>query len=324
MRRSSPGKMTRSYDAGGGGGGRGLLACYVVRAKPRPSKWDDAQRWLSSSRALPDDDRRRSSCADDRLLLPSASQKGRLSWSAADAAVPAGLGAPAEDGEAGAETKRVDAVLAYGIMQQQPRCLSLRDIGTEMTPAASKEPSRANTPRATTLSASPAPAPSTAGRASATPHTPRRRPDVTTGGVSPPRHAAAACEGADSEERGDAAAAVSSPATAWDAAERAKHMARYRREEMKIQAWENRRRQKAELEMKMTEAKAERMKLRAREKTASKLASAQAAAREKRAAAEAKLSRRAARVGDKADALRRTGHLPSSSGFSLKLPLMCS
>ena len=28
---------------------------------------------------------------------------------------------------------------------------------------------------------------------------------------------------------------------------------RYRREEMKIQAWENRRRQKAELEMKMTE-----------------------------------------------------------------------
>lgn len=140
---------------------------------------------------------------------------------------------------------------------------------------------------------------------------------------------------------------------------------RYRREEMKIQAWENRRRQKAELKMKMTEvinmttfhshhpsikprdspntkaevnynengldfccgmqAKAERMKLRAREKTASKLASAQAAAREKRAAAEAKLSRRAARAGDKADVLRRTGHLPSSSsGFSLKLPLMCS
>ncbi|CAN6238557.1 unnamed protein product [Urochloa humidicola] len=330
MRRSSPGMMSRSYEAGGGGGGRGLLACYVVRAKPRPSKWDDAQRWLSSSRAPPDDDRRRSSCADDRLLLPSASQKGRLSWSAADpaAAVPAGLGAPAEDGEAeaeaGAETKRVDSVLAYGNMQPQPRCLSLRDIGTEMTPAASKEPSRSNTPRATTFSAAPSPSPSTAGRASAT-HTPRRR---RGGGVSPPGHAAAAGEGgADAEERKEAAAAAAavSPATAWDAAERAKHMARYRREEMKIQAWENRRRQKAELEMKMTEAKAERMKLRAREKTASKLASAQAAAREKRAAAEAKLSRRAARVGDKADALRRTGHLPSSSsGFSLKLPLMCS
>jgi hypothetical protein len=71
------------------------------------------------------------------------------------------------------------------------------------------------------------------------------------------------------------------------------------------------------------QAKAERMKLRAQEKTASKLASAQAAAREKRAQAEAKLNRRAARV-DRADALRRTGHLPSSSSvFSLKLPLMC-
>lgn len=74
------------------------------------------------------------------------------------------------------------------------------------------------------------------------------------------------------------------------------------------------------------QAKAERMKRRAQEKTASKLASAQAAAREKRAQAEAKLNRRAARVGDRADALRRTtGHLPSSSSvFSLKLPLMCS
>ncbi|RLN09103.1 uncharacterized protein C2845_PM11G10360 [Panicum miliaceum] len=352
MRRSSQGMMSLSYDAGGGSG-RGLLACYV-RAKPRPSKWDDAQRWLSSSRA-PDDDRRRSSCADDRLLLPSASQKGRHSWSAADAAVPAAAGPGArEDGdaEAGAEgeaqTKRVDSVLAYG---QQPRCLSLRDIGTEMTPTGSKEPSRANTPRATLAAdPAPAPAPSTAGRASGT-HASRRRPD----GGSPTGHA---CKGADTEERGEAAAPPAvSPATAWDAAERAKHMARYRREEMKIQAWENRRRQKAELEMKMTEinfglaehhganspehstapdnesgfgfaaqAKVERMKLRAREKRASKLASAQAAAKEKRAAAEAKLSRRAARVGDKADALRRTGHLPSSSssGFSLKLPLMCS
>jgi hypothetical protein len=43
------------------------------------------------------------------------------------------------------ETKRVDAVLVYG----QQRCLSLRDVGTEMTPGGSKETSRANTPRAT-------------------------------------------------------------------------------------------------------------------------------------------------------------------------------
>ncbi|WVZ74720.1 hypothetical protein U9M48_022872 [Paspalum notatum var. saurae] len=311
MRRSSQsqGMMSLSYDAGGGGR-KGLLACYVNKAKARPSKWDDAQRWLSSARAAPDgdDDRRRSSCADDRLLLPSAaaSQKGRHSWSA--------------DADAEAQTKRVDSVLAYG--PQQPRCLSLRDMGTEMTPAGSKEPSRANTPRAAATLAC-APAPSTAVHAPSS----RRRTDCTDGG-SPPGHVAVDAEEVVKEAAAAAAAAAVavSPATAWDAAERAKHMARYRREEMKIQAWENRRRQKAELQMKMTEAKAERMKLRAQEKTASKLASAQAAATAKRALAEAKLSRRAARVRDKADELRRSGsgHLPSSSVFSLKLPLMCS
>ncbi|KAJ1279848.1 hypothetical protein BS78_04G187000 [Paspalum vaginatum] len=289
MRRSSSSQgttMSLGYDAGG------LLACYV-KARPRPSKWDDAQRWLSSSRSAPDDDdRRRSSCADGRLLLPSASHRGRHSWSAAAA------GAEAE-----AQTKRVEVdsvVLAYGA---QPRCLSLRDMGTEMTPAGSKEPSRANTPRSATLRAPPAAGP--------------------TDGGSPPGHLAGDAE--EVKEAALAAAAVS-PATAWDAAERAKHMARYRREEMKILAWENRRRHKAELQMKMTEAKAERMKLRAQEKTASKLASAEAVATEKRALAEAKLSRRAARVRDKADVLRRSrsGHLPSSSVFSIKLPLICS
>ncbi|KAK8462558.1 hypothetical protein SEVIR_1G226200v4 [Setaria viridis] len=259
MRRSSPGMMNRSYDAGSGG--RGLLACYV-RAKPRPSKWDDAQRWLSassSSSQAPDDDRRRSSCADDRLLLPSASQKGRHSWSTSDAAAAAVPAAAREDGEAeaGAETKRMDSVLAYG--QQPPRSLSLRDIGTEMTPAGSKEASRANTPRAT-LAAEPSPAPSTTRRSSES-HASRRRPDATSGGSPPGQAAAAACDGAGAgaEERKEAAAAGApaavSPATAWDAAERAKHMARYRREEMKIQAWENRRRQKAELEMKMAEVR---------------------------------------------------------------------
>jgi hypothetical protein len=233
MRRSSQGMMSLSYDAGSG---RGLLACYVKPAKPRPSKWDDAQRWLVSSSRANDDDRRRSSCADDRLLLPSASQKGRHSWSATDgAALPAALRLAARDddgdaeaeaeAEAESETKRVDSVLAYG---QPPRCLSLRDIGTEMTPVGSKEPSRANTPRATL----PAPEPSTAGRAI---RAPRRRPDSSKHGGSPPGLAAAdrgaGFECADAQERkestpGARTTPVVSPAAAWDAAERAKHMAR--------------------------------------------------------------------------------------------------
>jgi hypothetical protein len=80
MRRSPQGVMSLSYYDGGSG--RGLLSCYA-KAKPRPSKWDDAQRWLSSSRA-PDDDRRRSSCADDRTLLPLASEMGRATGGRGD------------------------------------------------------------------------------------------------------------------------------------------------------------------------------------------------------------------------------------------------
>lgn len=184
-----------SYDAGTG---RGLLSCYA-KAKPRPSKWDDAQRWLSSSRRAPDDDRRRSSCADDRTLLPSASQKARLSWGAA----------AQDEGDAATETKRVDAVLAYG----EARCLSLRDVGTEMTPGGSKEPSRANTPRAT------APAQAEARR---------RRKDPADGGApTDPAAAGGADEELEDEGKEAAGAVVAvSPATAWDAAERAKHMAR--------------------------------------------------------------------------------------------------
>ncbi|KAL6634691.1 hypothetical protein ACP70R_027362 [Stipagrostis hirtigluma subsp. patula] len=316
MRRSPQWVMSQSCDAGGG---KGLLARYA-KARPRPSKWDDAQRWLSSSRKTggDDDDRRRSSCADDRTLLPSASQRGRHSWSDADGAVvPATLATAARD-EGETETKRVDSVQAYG---SAARSLSFRDVGTEMTPAGSKEPSRANTPRAA-LVAMPAPAKGAS-------HAPPRRTTASAkDGGSSTRAAAdrdTCCVGADTKGREEAAGAPTavSPASAWDAAERAKHMARYRREEMKIQAWENRRRQKAELQLKMTEAKAERMKLRAQEKTASKLAAAQAAAQERRERAEAKLNRRAARAGDKADLLRRSGHLPSS-GFSLKLPMMCS
>jgi hypothetical protein len=113
----------------------------------------------------------------------------------------------------------VDAVLAYG----QQRCLSLRDVGTEMTPGGSKEPSRANTPRATV--------PAPAGRRDET-REGRRRAASNDGGSPRERRAAAdqgsAAEGADDDEHKESSGAPTavSPATVWDAAERAKHMAR--------------------------------------------------------------------------------------------------
>jgi hypothetical protein len=67
--------------------------------------------------------------------------------------------------------------------------------------------------------------------------------------------------------------------------------------------------------------KAEQMKARAHEKLANKLAAARRMAEEKRATAEAKLNEHAARTTQKADYIRRTGHLPSF--FSFKMPSLC-
>ena len=67
--------------------------------------------------------------------------------------------------------------------------------------------------------------------------------------------------------------------------------------------------------------KAERLKARAQEKYVNKLAAARRIAEEKRANAEAKLNEKAVNTSEKADYIRRTGHMPSS--FSFKLPSLC-
>jgi hypothetical protein len=181
---------------------RALLTCYT-KTKPRPSKWDDAHKWLPRA---PDDGhgRRRSSGSHDRLLLPSASNKGSS----------VGGDVPATDagGLAEGETKRVVDPVRVSVRQ---RCvpLSLRNVGTEMTPAGSKEPSRTNTPRA-----------APPGRVLAA--SPRKRDGGSRrGGAVDLGAARESVEGRDPGAAGARWTAVS-PATAWDEAERAKHMAR--------------------------------------------------------------------------------------------------
>lgn len=69
------------------------------------------------------------------------------------------------------------------------------------------------------------------------------------------------------------------------------------------------------------QVKADRLKARAQERLTNKLAAARRIAEEKRANAEAKLNERAARTAERADYIRRTGHLPSS--FTFRLPSLC-
>ncbi|KAL5203934.1 hypothetical protein ABZP36_008805 [Zizania latifolia] len=317
------------------------------RPKPTPSKWDDAQKWLVSlsnggvegmgihgGKVKP-----RNSNADDRRLLGSSSQNGRVSCSSVDGTLDYNMVAavvapptPPQLSEADdmSETKKMDCMLPqHGSPVAVLRSVCLRDMGTEMTPIASKEPSRSATPlRASTpVSRSPI---------TSRPSTPRMRlhdgPTVSITAVEATTaeplaviSVAAAAGGAADDVRGEfyshapSTNALESRAAAWDEAEQAKFTARYKREEMKIQAWEDHQKRKAELELKKIEMKAEQMKARAQEKLANKLAAARRVAEEKRASAEARLNEHAARTTQKADYIRRTGHLPSF----FKMPSLC-
>lgn len=136
----------------------------VSRAKPTPSKWDDAQKWLagiSTGRGNEHGkDKPRNSNADDRRLLNSASQRARESTSSADVGFyeDVALAISNVQHDEG-ETKKIDCNESLWRMSKpaaedspvEVKSVCLRDVGTEMTPIASQEPSRTGTPlRATT------------------------------------------------------------------------------------------------------------------------------------------------------------------------------
>lgn len=223
------------------------------------------------------------------------------------------------------------------------RSVSMRDMGTEMTPIASQEPSRTGTPvRATTPTRSPSSSrPATPGRAAPAPSLidppdecsdPDRkewsekelqmktRREIMVLGTQLGKMNIAAWASKDDENKEAYALSTAQPsksvietrAAAWEEAEKAKYMARFKREEIKIQAWENHQKAKTEAQMRKTEVEVERMRARAQEKLMSKLATVQHKAEEKHAAAEEKRNRCAAKTEQQAEYIRRTGRIPSS------------
>lgn len=314
-------KECYSYTTNGSANGRPHRKNPAAsRLKPMPSKWDDAQKWLvgmsngggdgmhGGKAAKP-----RNSNADDRRLLSSSSQNGRISCSSVDGGIEYNMVAapptPPQLGEDDVgETKNMDCMVRpHGHDHGSPVSVCLRDMGTEMTPIASKEPSRAATPLRSTTPVARSPIPSR----SSTPG--RRRQDappadvlgsdvVRTAEQAAVSNAVSGGE-ADRDSNGGAvggaprANTLESRAAAWDEAERAKFMARceridyiflllsdrkssalcadllasslnqfidryifpglcgfrYKREEVKIQAWENHEKRKAEMEMKKIE-----------------------------------------------------------------------
>lgn len=267
------------------------------RFKPTPSKWDDAQKWLvglsnASNHTYASKTHARNSNAEDLRLLTSNSMKGRDSCSSID-----GLSIPVPNE---GDTKNIDNWTSKSIddVSIGVRSVSLRDMGTEMTPIASKEPSRVSTPiRA-------------------------RSPTSSKVITSPKKTNVVKDEPFSRSVVVSKSTSLECKAMAWDEAEKTKYMARYKREEVKIQAWENRKTRKAEMEMKRIEAKAERMKSRAQEKLAKKIMYAKRKAEERRSNAEAKLDEQAAKASEQAEYIRKAGHLHSSF-ISFKLPSLC-
>ncbi|XP_057949522.1 uncharacterized protein At3g61260 [Malania oleifera] len=322
--------------------------------KPTPSKWDDAQKWLVGLSRGGDkyNSKPRNSNADDRRLIAPVPQKEKDYSSGEDEAEEeVNQCSGSAHAIQNVETKKVDCGESFWRISKTPddsttatRSISVRDMGTEMTPIASQEPSRTATPIRATTPAARSPmssGSSTPGRCEhggqavesyqkgLSPTEGRDEAAPFGRGNGSARH----CKGNGEEsnicrttesknlEQPGKLNSLESRAMAWDEAERAKYMARYKREEVKIQAWENHEKRKAEMEMRRMEVKAERLKSRAQERLTNKLAATRRIAEERRTNAEAKLNEKSVRTSERADYIRRTGHLPSS--FSFKLPSLC-
>ncbi|RRT67217.1 hypothetical protein BHE74_00031262 [Ensete ventricosum] len=218
-------------------------------SKPTPSKWDDAQKWLVglSGRGDPKHavSKPRNSNADDRRLLSSLSQRGRDSCSSADGTLEYDIVLAVTAQEDEGETKKIDCSEALWRTNEPiedssmvVRSLCLRDAGTEMTPIASKEPSRTGTPLRATTPVSKSPISSR----SSTPGRYWLHDGYQAGMRSVERRSAAVPFGwpyggeaeadgrkfseINGSEQGRSSSSLESRAMAWDEAERAKYMAR--------------------------------------------------------------------------------------------------
>ncbi|KAH1134217.1 hypothetical protein AAZX31_05G125400 [Glycine max] len=328
-------------------------------SKPAPSKWDDAQKWIAS----PTSNRPKTAQTQGQGGHAGPRKAGSLGYGSRQSSMKVVVEVPDQKEIALDEpdTKKIDTNQTkmdsggqkfvsweadpYAIASFCARSVSMRDMGTEMTPIASQEPSRTGTPvRATTPMRSPnSSRPSTPPRASPAStltdlHSDnlnlnmnelsekelqmKTRREIMVLGTQLGKMNIAAWASKEEEDK-DASTSlktkaelpksvVEARAAAWEEAEKAKYMARFRREEMKIQAWENHQKAKTEAKMRKIEVEVERIQGKAQDKLTNKLAAARHKAEEKRAAAEANRNHQAAKTEEQAEYIRRTGHVPSS------------
>ncbi|RDX79781.1 Remorin 4.1, partial [Mucuna pruriens] len=347
-------------------------------SKPAPSKWDDAQKWIASptsnrpktaqiqgqgghvgprkvgsfgygsrqpsmkvvvevpeQREIALDEPDTKQIDTDQTKMESGGQKF-VSWEADPYAIASSCVSLSQHNSSLA----IQNATTFVPPPSTARSVSMRDMGTEMTPIASQEPSRTGTPvRATTPMRSPnSSRPSTPPRAAPAsaltdPHSDnlnlnlnknelsekelhmKTRREIMDLGTRLGKMNIAAWASKEEEDK-DASTSlktiaeppkskIEARASAWEEAEKAKYMAR--REEMKIQAWENHQKAKTEAKMRKIEVEVERIRSKAHDKLMNKLAAARHKAEEKRATAEAHRNHQAAKTEEQAEYIRRTG-----------------
>ncbi|CBI30948.3 hypothetical protein VitviT2T_015478 [Vitis vinifera] len=358
-------------------------------SRPMPSKWNDAEKWImnrqnaqanyTKKNVLQSQGNRLAGANMVRVAPESASTDHKLSVKRVDFCQPAaqmGLekfsfvpnGAHPISAQANGGNALIDLCQTKDLKEVDPRelsCLkgspedttgfsairavSMRDMGTEMTPIPSQDPSRTATPvGATTPLRSPTSSlPSTPRRAGAPAPTPaehmtddesrdyrnrelseeelklKTRKEIVALGVQLGKMNIAAWASKDEKEKSAQSGETHDledherieyerRAAAWEEAEKSKHAARYKREEIKIQAWESQQKAKLEAEMRRIEAQVEQMRAHAQAKMVKKIAMARQRSEEKRAAAEANRNREAEKTSAQAEYIRQTGRIPTS------------
>ncbi|KAL5540319.1 hypothetical protein UlMin_045064 [Ulmus minor] len=353
-------------------------------SRPMPSKWNDAEKWIMNRHNIQANYQKRnalqnqtnrlamanvvrvapeSANCDNKLLLFSrvadtkrvdfcqpATQMGfdKFSFVSSGGHLVAGQACdPSAQSKDLKEVPKSSAAETTGI--PAIRSVSMRDMGTEMTPGTSLEPSRTATPvGATTPLRSPnSSIPSTprGGAPAPTPTDPsngeefqlatennrqelseeemklKTRREIVALGVQLGKMNIAAWASKDEQEKRNSCAEAEElerveyqkRAAAWEEAEKSRHTARFKREEIKIQAWESQQKAKLEAEMRRIEAKVEQIQAQAQAKMVKKIALARQRSEEKRVAAEARKNREAERTAAQAEYIRQTGKMPSSN-----------
>ncbi|KAG0521743.1 hypothetical protein BDA96_08G187500 [Sorghum bicolor] len=303
-----------------------------------PSKWNDAEKWIAGRHVV-------HSNPIFSKKPAAAAMASRASGAAASALTElSSKSSSPSSSVTGPASKPPQKKLRFSpstIAAAAPAVavsVSMRDVGTEMTPIASQEQSRSGTPAgAATPSLSPlcsvpsSPRGGGSGASSASSSSAserelrlRTRREIAALGLQLGKMniaswackeesllaAASLDKGAGDIDEEIKRKAFEARATAWEESNKCKLASRYQRKEVKIQEWESLQKSKFEAKLRQAEAQAEQMKARAKQDLARRLSALSHKVEGKQARVEARRSRQSSRLARQVERIRKTGREP--------------